>query len=315
MGSSQPCRSGRSALLLRAAAGLVWLFLAAGTLPAHGQEAADAPADTAAADTAEARPAWDSTIQGRFAGSQTGYRNWQEGGANTLSFTAELRGSAERTTESWLQEQSFRMLFGEERQGGRGFRKSVDQLLYAFSLQYQGESALDPTIAGEFRTQFAPGFNYDKNPFPNSDGTPVKVSDLFSPGYITQSLGLTYDPAEWYSVRLGVAGKETVVLIDRLRTLYMEGDRQSVLVQVGMDLQVQVSREIMEDVQLESQLTAFAAFNKSNLPDMRWQNRIIMEVNDWINVDIEAVALYDSDVTRAVQMRESMSLGLQYTFL
>lgn len=284
--------------------------------PEEGAEAtsSDTSGAAAAADS-EAPPGWDGEIQGRIAGSQTGYRNWQEGGANTLSFTTELRGRAERATEDWGQNQSFRFLFGQEKQDGRGLRKSADQIRYSFSLQYQGQNSFDPTVAGEFRTQFAPGFNYNENPFPGGGSTPVKVSDLFSPGYVTQSLGLTYDPADWYSVRLGVAGKETVVLIDRLRSLYMEGGRQSVRVQVGADLQIQVDRELMEDVMLESQLTMFAAFNKSDLPDMRWENRLLMEVNDWINVDIEAVALYDSDVVRAVQFRESLSLGLQYTFL
>lgn len=314
MGARRMLRTGRSVSRLLMALGLGCALLSGGAASSRAQDGA--PADTAGAtDATEPPPAWDNTVRARLAGSQTGYHNWQEGGANTLSFTAELRGSAERTTETWKQEQSFRMLFGEERQDGRGFRKSADKLLSTFSLQYQGESSLDPTIAGEFRTQFAPGFSYDKNPFPDGDGTPVKVSDIFSPGYLTQSLGLTYDPADWYRARLGVAGKETVVLIDRLRVLYMDGDRQSVRVQMGMDLQVQVSREIMEDIQLDSQLTVFAAFNKSDLPDMRWQNRVILDVNDWINVDIEAEALYDSDVTRAVQMRETMSLGLQYTFL
>ena len=141
------------------------------------------------------------------------------------------------------------------------------------------------------------------------------MSDAFSPAYIKQSLGLTYDADDWWSLTLGVAGKETVVTIDRLRPLYMEGLNQSVRVQVGMDAATEVEREIFENVLLQSRLGLFAAFNKSDLPDMRWENRLTMRVNQWIEVDLEAVAYYDRDVSAELQFREALSLGVYYTFL
>ncbi len=259
--------------------------------------------------------AWENTIQGRLAGNQSGYHNWQEGGSSTISFTGELRGSAERETEEWTQAQSFRLAFGQKKQGGLSFRKDQDIILYDFSLQYQGDSNLDPTVSGEFRTQFAPSYNYQTNPFDDDREPPVKVSDAFSPGYIQQSVGLTYDPNEWSSYTFGVAGKETVVWIDRLRPLYMEGINQSVRVQVGVNGSVDIEKEIFENVMLRSKLGLFAAFNKSDLPDMRWENRITMKVNEWIEVDIEAVAYYDRDVSSELQFRENLSIGAYYTFL
>jgi hypothetical protein len=258
---------------------------------------------------------WDSTIRGRVAGNQSGYHNWQEGGSSTIAFASEIRGSAERETEEWSQAQSFRLAFGQKKQGGLSFRKDQDIVLYDFSLQYQGNSNLDPTVSGEFRTQFAPSFNYKTNPFDDGREPPIKVSDALSPGYIKQSLGLTYDPNEWSSYTFGLASKETVVLIDRLRPLYMEGINQSVRVQVGVDGTASIEKEIFENVTLQSRLSLFAAFHRSELPDMRWENRIMMKVNEWIEVDIEAVAYYDRDVSTELQFRENLSVGASYTFL
>lgn len=285
------------------------------SMPAYGQssETVDPESESSAAETPPG--IWVSSIRGRIAGNQSGYHNWQEGGSSTISFTGEIRGTAERETVEWKQEQKFRLAFGQKKQGGLSFRKDQDIILYDFTLQYQGDSNLDPTVGGEFRTQFAPSYNYSANPFNDERDPPVKVSDAFSPAYVKQSLGMTYEADDWWRLTLGVAGKETVVTIDRLRPLYMEGLNQSVRVQVGMDATTDIEREVFENVLLESRLSLFAAFNKSDLPDMRWENRLIMKVNKWIEVDLEAVAYYDRDVSSELQFRESLSLGVYYTFL
>lgn len=258
---------------------------------------------------------WTNSIKGRVAGNQSGYHNWQSGGSSTIAFMAEIVGESERETKEWKQLQSFRLAFGEKKQGGLSFRKDQDIIEYGFALQYQGDSNLDPTVGGEFRTQFAPDYNYSRNPFRDGRETPVKVSDTFSPAYVKQKIGFTYEPNDWTRTTFGVGGKETVVAIDHLRPLYMEGITQSVRVQVGMDVLTKVEKEIFENVYLDSQLSLFAAFDQSELPDIRWENRVTMKVNRWIEVDIEAVAYYDRDVSRELQFKENISLGLYYNFL
>ncbi|PSQ69834.1 MAG: hypothetical protein BRD26_05845, partial [Bacteroidetes bacterium QH_1_64_81] len=49
-----------------------------------------------APSASEAGPEWESELIGKISASQAAYRNWQEGGLNSLSFTTLLDGLAER---------------------------------------------------------------------------------------------------------------------------------------------------------------------------------------------------------------------------
>ena len=100
-----------------------------------------------------------------------------------------------------------RLAYGMVKQDTLDLRKSEDIIRLAATLQYLGEgffSRFTPTVSASFRSQFAPGYNYQKNPFGDGRATPVKVSDFMNPGTFQQSLGLTYTPTAWFKQRIGV---------------------------------------------------------------------------------------------------------------
>src|SRR5690606_22316552 len=145
---------------------------------------------------------------------------------------------------------------------------------------------------------------YDKNPFEDGREPPVLVSAFFAPAYVTQSIGLTYDPEAWISTRLGIGAKETIVTRRGLRPLYNLRPDQGVYVEMGLESRTEFDRELFENVRLQSVLSAFAAFNKPDLPDVMWENDIVMQVNKWLNVNVEVVTLYDRDIDTGVQLKE-----------
>ena len=74
-------------------------------------------------------------------------------------------------------------------------------------------SAFTPTAAMEFRTQFAPGYDYTGNPFDDGRDPPVEVSEFLAPAYFTQSLGLSYDPESWFKSRLTLPKEDCSIFI------------------------------------------------------------------------------------------------------
>lgn len=271
------------------------------------------------ADTLAAEPAWNVDVIGKLSGSQAGYRNWQEGGINTLAVTTGLDAKARRTVGNWAQTHEARLAFGLVKQEQSEVRKADDLIRLSAALQYAGAGffrTFNPTIAIAARSQFAAGFNYDKNPFTgDTRPPPVKVSDFFSPATFTQTVGLAYDPAPWFKQRFGLAAKETVVRIERLRPLYGVPSDRSVRMEVGMESKTEFDREVVENVRLKSSLGLFAAFNKPDLPDLIWENLVAMKVNAWLGVNLEFAALYDRDVSRALQMKEVLSVGVSFVFI
>ena len=301
-------KSGRAAALA-----LLGLLLAGG----GGAQAQD-----------EARPdtlgVWDVTLTSKLSTTQAAYSNWTEGGINTLAFSAGLSGKAHRRTTRWEQTYDLRLAFGFIRQDS--FRKADDLIELAAALQYEGDgffATFNPTVAADARTQFAAGFNYDEGPdeLQREDAPdpnpPVKVSAFMSPGTFTQTVGLTYDPRPWLTQRFGPSAKETVVTIERLRPIYGLALGAPVRFEAGLASTTKLDREVFENVRLKSTLGLFSALagGGSATPDVRFENIVTMQVNEWLGVDFEFTALYDQEISDAAQVKEVLSVGVTYVFI
>ncbi|MEM6783390.1 MAG: DUF3078 domain-containing protein [Bacteroidota bacterium] len=276
------------------------------------------------ADTLSAADGWRSSLVGTIAGSQAAYDNWAEGGVNSLAFTAQVDGLFERVNGAFLQVHEVRTAFGQIRQEDVDWRKAVDQLRYAFNLRYQGTGVWQPTFVFEARSQFASGFVYDANPadYPvllageTETVEELKTSDFFSPGYLTQALGMTYDRGSWYTARVGLGLRETIVAIERLQPLYGNDAGSTVRLEAGVDGLVQARRQIMENVLLTSRLSTFYSFSETGVaPDFLWENTLLMKVNDFLNVTLEAALQYDENFSEDLQLKQVLSVGVSYALL
>jgi len=275
------------------------------------------PPDEPVSDTADAN--WSYDALARLNASQAAYKDWKEGGGNnSLAFTASLGGAAEKKGEHWAQAHEMRLMFGIVDQANQELRKAEDQIRLSTNLQYLGEDffrVFNPTAALNLRTQFASGFDYDSNPYEeDAQDPPVETSAFLAPAFITESLGLTYDPAEWMAVRLGAASKQTVVVEDDFRELYGVSPDELARVEAGAELASSIDYSFSENIQYRSQLDVFLSFNQLDTPpDVLWENRINLKVNSWLSTDLEFVALYNKSTTDAIQLREAISLGISFS--
>lgn len=261
---------------------------------------------------------WDITALGKLNASQATYRAWTEGGISSLASTAQVSLDMKRQSNEWHQAYEMRSSFGVIKQDTLNVRKAEDLIRIKGQISYSGDGrfrVISPTVAFGIRTQFAPGFSYDKNPLNNGWPLPVKVSDFFSPATFTQSLGFSYRTSWGFDQRLGVAAKEMVVLIDYLRPLYGLTPDQAIRYQLGIESHTQLDYEVVRNVRYKSSIGLFAAFNQENLPDMLWENTIVMKVNSWLSTDIEVVMLYDRDISKSLQLKEVFSIGLSIVFI
>ncbi len=296
-----------------------------GIRPAHAQD------DSADTDTTGA---WTTDLSGKLSGSQASYRNWQEGGINSLAFTSSVDGIAERRGERWIQKHTARLAFGILRQDfdqddQSEIRKADDLIRLESTLRYQGTGffrIFNPTIAGNLRTQFASGFAFpgQDNPYPEDsalggeipDGETRLVSEFFSPAFLTESIGLTYEPADWVSMRLAAASKQTVVMDEGLRVLYDVNAGQSARVEAGAEYALDVDRAITEDIRYTSNFNAFFSFNQTeDPPDILWGNVLKLGVNDYISTELEVTLLYDKNVDDGIQLKQVLSVGVSFNIL
>lgn len=281
----------------------------------------DAQPDTTRVDTVET---WEYDFTPKLSFSQSAYKDWKDGRSSTLSFTTSLSGTIERTKERWVQSHDFRGAFGllrrEDDKEDDPVRKTEDRIHIQSDLRYKGTfffRLFRPTISGDLRTQFSRGFNFSNNPFPESHpggerAPPVQTSEFFGPAYITETLGLTFASQEWFSVRVGIASKQTIVRDEDLRVLYSLDRSNAVRTEGGTKVSGTVEREVVENVKYNSQFNAFLSFNQANrYPDVVWENYITMEVNHWLSTDVEFVATYNENTSTALQLKEKVSVGVK----
>lgn len=283
------------------------------------------PTESPTSDTADAE--WDTALTGKLSASQAAYKDWQEGGLNSLSFTTMLDGATERKGKNWAQSYEMRLVLGFLNQEGRELRKSEDLIRLHSNLQFQGEGffkRFNPTLAVNLRTQFASGFSYSSNPYEDVDydhpragqDPPVQTSSFFAPATVTESIGLTYEPFEQLSLLLGLASKQTFVLERDFRVLYGLDREEMVRTEGGGQFASSFDQNFTENIRYRSQLDLFFAANQlDNPPDMIWENVVNLEVNSWLSTDLEFVALYDKDTTSAIQIKEVISVGVSFRLL
>lgn len=262
---------------------------------------------------------WSTELTGNLSASQASYRNWAEGGVNTFSFSSSLQGEANHTEGPWHQEHDLRLTLGYLKSNGREFRKSDDLIRLDASLIYQGGHGvlqyLEPTVGANVRSQFAPGFDYRQNPFGDDRDPPVRISEFMAPGTFSQNLGLVYDEHNWFTQRVGLGGKQTWVRVPEFRSLYGLQTDQSVRWEIGIEARTEIDRELLENTRIRSSLALFKSFGAAELPDLLWENLLTIDANRWLTTNLELVFLYDADVSRELQLKQVLSLGVSFTLI
>ncbi|MFB6097954.1 MAG: DUF3078 domain-containing protein [Salinibacter sp.] len=296
-----------------------------------GLGAGPAGAQSEPSSEADTTEGFQYELSGKFSGTQAAYKDWQEGGLNTLSFTAGLNGTAEREEGRWAQTHELRLSFGlitsEGDDPDEPIRKADDQIRLESNFRYTGEDffrRFKPTVSARLRTQFAKGFSYSENPFtgahPNNplagDDPPVQTSAFFAPAYLVQTLGLTYAPKDGYTVRLSAAAKQTVVRDPKLRVLYDVNTSKVVRAEAGAELAATIDREIATNVRYKSSAIVFFSVNQlENPPDVLWENYLTLRVNRWLTTNLEFVALFDQNTSTAIQLKEVISVGVTFDLI
>ena len=273
-------------------------------------------------DTLTVADGWRSSLVASLTGNQAQFSNWQEGGVDAVSATAAVDGSFDRVVGQILTTQTLRLAYGVLQQDTLDVRKALDVARYAATAERNTQAALRPAASVSFRSQFAPGYDYapTAEEYPGLEVVPgqeLKVSDAFAPLVMTQTAGLAWRPGGGVVGRFGLGLKETVGAIERLRPVHGNDPGEAVRVEAGLDGELGIEREVMENVTLRSNLSAFQQFGQvgDEAPDVMLENVLLLKVNDLLNVRLNADALYDADVSDDLQLREVLSVGLSVALL
>jgi hypothetical protein len=252
--------------------------------------------------------------------AQTALTNWAAGGESSFALNGSLGLFANYKDSTNVWDNSLEVGYGVLKQGTAGLRKTDDRL--ELNSKYGKKAFTNFFYAAlvNFKTQFAPGYNYTIN---------KKISDFLTPGYLVGAIGLNYQPNSYFSAFLApFTGRLTIVKdtafsnygafgVDPGKSLRMEFGGYARILFNKQDFK----GELLKNVSLTSRLDLFTNYlkNPQNI-DVSWENIIFLKVNKYIVVSLSTNIVYDADVkdpvdnVAKVQFKEILGVGFAYKF-
>lgn len=268
---------------------------------------------------------WDLGGNGTFGFTQTYLNNWKAGGKSAFSFLMVLKGYANYSNSKLKWENSGEIRNGWIRQGGDidQTQKNDDKLELISRLGVNAFKKWYYSGEVDFVTQFFNGYNYPDKTKP--------ISSYMSPAKTLIKLGLDYKPNKNFSLFISpitakyVFVKDTA-LIDQTR-YGVPADSRSFW-EPGFNADLRYKIDITPRISYETKYKMFLNYQRPfKKVDINWENTVVAQLTDRINMTFMLYMLYDDNVTfdtgkidsdgKAIfepkwQTRELMTVGFSY---
>lgn len=243
--------------------------------------------------------------------SQAAFSNWAQGGENAFAYSLSglVNGTLYGERSRWSNTLSLR--YGQAKLGDDESKKTDDEIYFESIFIYRVWNPFHPYAAATLRTQFAPGYDYPDN------APRVQVSKFFDPAYLTQSVGLIYEPSAIFTSRLGVAMREVFTsdypqYADKAETL---NEIETTRTELGAEWVSTLNYEFLPNMVYASRLELFAPFEAFDRVVVRWDNVVSGKINEWFSVNLGVQLLNDVNVTPRTQVKQTLTLGVSYQLL
>lgn len=257
--------------------------------------------------------AWKHTLVSSLTITQVSYTDWSQGGENALAYTLSVDGKSvqDLTSTSWSN--SYKFAYGQTRLGSKGLRKTDDKIELESVLTYKLGTSINPYASATFKSQFDDGFKYD-----DATSTRTKTSSALDPMYLTQAVGVGYQPVPQVKTRLGAALREA---LDDGKFGYADDAATAGVIETssiagGVESVTDVEVKIEENTIFTSKLELFSPFNDLDRYVIRSDNTLSSKVSKYLVVVFNVQLINDRGMgTARTQIKEGLALGVSYTFL
>lgn len=256
---------------------------------------------------------WQANWVGGLNGAQAAYNNWSQGGVNTLSITASTVYNMKYRKDHFAYAMATNFKYGQSRIEGDGVRKTDDRIALNNKFSYLFSDDSWSAFGNiNFSTQFDKGFDYNVP----EDEDPNLISKFMAPAYFTQIAGIAYSPAEYFRAEAGLAMKETIVSDTTLSTRYGLDPGEKFRFEPGYSLALNFEKNVFSNVTLISSVETFTNLQRHiDNTDVNFSNELIGKINDFMNMSLQFVMIYDSDFSREVQVKQVLSVGVSVSIL
>ncbi|MBK7213526.1 MAG: DUF3078 domain-containing protein [Bacteroidales bacterium] len=271
---------------------------------------------------------WKLKFETSIGFTQTTLTNWAKGGENSAAVKTSINIFEDYTKGKFTWNNYLGAAYMvQKQQSYTDWRKADDKINLFTKAGIYAWKHWDYTGLLEFKSQFARGFNY-----PNQDDY---TSKFMAPAYFQLAIGLSYKPADYFSVLLSPVGARVTIVNDD--TLSAKGafgvtPGEKSLLQAGASVNALFKKDIFKNVNLMSKLDLFSDYSKrpKNLIDVwivSWENLLNLKVNKYISMNLATMLIYDDNIPYVdpdkptekhgprTQFMETFTVGFAYSFV
>jgi hypothetical protein len=240
--------------------------------------------------------------------SQVSFSNWAQGGTNSFAWVGSGKFGLYYKSLKYALKNDLKLTYGRVKLGDESYRTNENELYLEDVYTYLTGWKLEPYVSNLIRTAITTGYNYKDTPF-------VKIADFFDPGYVTQSAGFEYSPKDYFSSRLGFALQETFT--NKYRSYSDDPDTKDKMeafkFETGIESVTDLLLSVDKNLLLDTKLRLFTRFKNPDVWDVRWDNTLTAKINDYFNVNLNVLLLYEKSQSPKTQLKEALLLGFTYT--
>ncbi len=239
--------------------------------------------------------------------SQLALSNWTQGGENTLTWTLTGNLGLKYSSKDWTFTNGLKIAYGRTKLGGGNFKTNDNDFYLESVLTRNTGWVVVPFVSNIIRTTVAAGYSY-------ASPQPQEIANFFDPGYVTQSLGFAYDKLPGFKTRLGFAVQE--IFTNKNRQYSDDPNTatkaEAFKLETGVQSVTSGKFDLDKNLLFTTSLTLFSRFEQLDVWDVRWDNVLVAKVNDWLNVNLSFLLIYQKDQSATTQMKQALQLGVVY---
>lgn len=252
---------------------------------------------------------WIPSLVTNIGFNQIAFTNWVKGGENSISWSILSNFSYNNTGDLWTYKNSLKANYGRSKIGSGKYITTDNEIYIENLVSYNVGWAVSPFLSNSIRTQITKGYNY-------KTFATRQISDLFDPGYITQTLGFTYDKYPNIITRLGIGFQEIITnkfnqYTDDENTIKIEKFK----FETGIESVTDFDFKIDDNIIYKSKLRLFSQFTSLDVWDIRFDNIIAAKVSKLISVNFNYLVVYEKAQSLKTQIKEGLQVGLVLNIL
>lgn len=267
---------------------------------------------------------WKTSGKIQILFSQSAFNaEWTGGGTSNISGNFLLDYDFSYKKGPWTWDNKLIADYGLTRTNGDAFTKKTSDRLEFNSLVGRefAESNWSYTFFANFRTQFAPGYEYGTDP-ETGEAIRTEKTNFLSPAYLQVGPGLMWRKNENLFVNIAPATAR-FIFVDSFFTSgpdYKDGNYfgvdagKSMRFELGASLNAYAKYDIVENVSMEHNLSLYSNYlEDAQNVDIDYLLNINMDINEFLSTNLIFQAIYDDNAVGAFQVREVFGVGFNFT--